>query len=173
MFNESCQLPHYFEPLIGDKKKVKIAEVAAGLVNTIGDTWPGVDVEVVCSDKNADNFNMMWEEKGIKPLHPITHEDVEKLSYEDNSFDIVHCRNALDHTRNPFTAIEEFKRVSKEWVILLHAPDQMIRYGGHHYWNVRLDGDKTVFYGRYGGFILNDFESHFDGELIVSIWRKK
>lgn len=168
-FNKPGKLPDYFGEMIGDKKKVKIAEMACGLVNTIGDSWPGVEVELICSDAHAKSFRSMWEEKGIEPLHNIHKQDMEELTYPAGVFDIVHCRNAMDHTEDPLRAIEELKRVSNEWVYLLHAPDQMERFGGHHFWNIRLEDGKTVFYGKEYSFILNGFESYSDEDgLIVS-----
>ena len=172
-FNKPAQLPEYFAEMIEGKDTVYIAEVCCGLVNTIGDSWPDKKIYVTCSDSNADSFNSMWEEKGITPLHPIKKENIEELHYYQNLFDVVHCRNALDHTEDPLRAISELKRVSREWVYLLHAPDQMSTYGGHHKWDIRLEDGKTVFYGKEYSFILNGFKSYLDKDgLIVSIWKK-
>ncbi len=171
-FNKPRQLPEYLKSLIGDKKKVKIADIASGPVNTLGDSWPGVEVDIECSDVFAKEYKLMWCEKELTPLTPIKYEDIINLSYSENTFDIVHCRNALDHIEDPLRAVEELKRVSKKSVILLHAPDQMVRYGGHHTWNIRAEDGLTAFYGKEYSFILDGFNSYFDGELIVSIWKK-
>ena len=76
-FNRSFPLPEYFGELIGGKKKVKIAEVGCALVNTLGDSWPGVEVEIVCSDKFAHEYQAMWYLKKKKPLHPVEFEDMD------------------------------------------------------------------------------------------------
>lgn len=164
-FNKSFQLPDYFAEMIGDKKEVKIAEVGCALVNTIGDSWPGVKVDIYCSDKYAHEFRDLWREKNKVPRHPIQVADVENLQYPANAFDIVHCRNVLDHTEDPVRAIEELKRVSKEWVYLAHAQNQMDDYGGHHKWNCRYEDGECVFYGKEYSFVV-DGESSFDGELV-------
>lgn len=166
-FNKPAYLPSYFDDLIGEKTKVRIAEVGCGLVNTIGEMWNTAEVEIVCSDAHADSFNSMWDEKGLQPLHPIHKEDMEALSYEANSFDIVHCRNALDHTEDPLRAIEEMKRVSRQWVYLLHAPDQMSTYGGHHYFDARFKNGKTVFYGKEYSFVVSGAESYLDRDGLI------
>ena len=173
-FNHSRQLPDHLGELIGGKKKVRIAEVASALVNTIGDTWPNTDVEVVCSDRYGREFMQIWKDNGVEPLHPIYTQNMHSLTYRTNSFDIVHCRNALDHTLFPKKAIKELQRVSRGYVYLEHAPFQRKTYGGHHYWDVLLDEfGMTVFRGKKEEFILHDFKSHInkDGH-IVSIWRK-
>ena len=165
-FNKSSLLPDYFAEMIGDKKQVRIAEVGCALVNTIGDTWCGAQVYIKCSDKYADEFNALWKSKGKRPLHRIYKEDVESLNYASNVFDIVHCRNVLDHTEDPKRAIEELKRVSKEWVYLAHAQNQMDTYGGHHTFNARYENGQCVFYGKEYSFVIECESCHFDGELI-------
>lgn len=55
-------------------------------------------------------------------LHPKHHmimkENIENLSYEDDSFYTVSCLEVLEHVRNPIKAIEEIKRVSKNRIII-------------------------------------------------------
>lgn len=160
-FNRPRQLPAYFAPLIGDKKSVRIAELGAGPVNTIGNEWPGVEVDVWASDVMWPEYQKFWEHHGKTPLVPILEEDMENLSYLDDFFDVVHCRNALDHTRGIHAAVAEMQRVCKPGglVYLAHAPGQKRAYGGHHYHNfeeVELPG----------------FAMGQDGEMIVSVWQK-
>jgi len=172
-FNHSMELPEYFEPMIADKQRVRIAELGCALVNTIGDKWKDVKVEIECSDKYADDFNFLWDLNGVKPLHPIIYQDMEFLTYGGNSFDIVHCRNALDHTPDPVTAIEEMKRVTKEWIYLEHAQNQKSTYGGHHYWDITLEDGECKFSNGDTWFFLRGFKNYMKGDLIVSIWQKK
>ncbi len=157
-FNQSRQLEDYFAPMIGDKKSIAICELAAGPVNTIGNTWPGVEVKITASDSEWPRYAPLWS--GETPLVPIEYQDMEDLTYPDNSFDIVHCRNALDHTKNPLIAIEEMKRITKQWIYLLHAEGQKRIYGGHHYWNwedVKLEGFTTI---RDGKWIMQTFNKY-------------
>ena len=158
-FNKDSQLEDYFGPLIGEKKSVYIAELAAGPVNTIGNTWPGVEVKIQGSDVEWPRYAELWGDD--TPIVPIEYQDMEKLTYEDNTFDIVHCRNALDHTNNPLRAIEEMKRVTKRYIYLLHAEGQKRIYGGHHTFNwedVELDGFKTVRDGKWIKQIFDKYE---------------
>jgi SAM-dependent methyltransferase len=70
----------------------------------------------------------------------IDHQDMEKLSYPDDSFDIVVCINALDHTKDARCAIANMKRVSKGMVYIDCALVQRSQSGGHHYWDALEDG---------------------------------
>lgn len=159
--NHSQSLPAYFAPMIGDKKEVKIAELGAGIVNTIGDTWEGVKVEVYPSDILAREYAELWQEKEQTPILPVDYEDMENLSYEDESFDIVHCVNALDHTENPQKAIEEMKRICKKggWIYMRHAPSCKKRFGRNHFWN-------------FEEIELPEFKTHIEDGLIVAIYKK-
>lgn len=48
----------------------------------------------------------------------IKKEDIQKLSFEDKSFDIVLCQEVLEHVSNPVKAILELKRVAKKQLII-------------------------------------------------------
>ena len=70
---------------------------------------------------------------GINPLkrEDVIHVDVNKLNvhlelvadaqnlpFRDNSFEIVYASHILEHLTNPFKALSEFKRVSKNFVVV-------------------------------------------------------
>lgn len=164
-FNKAGLLPSYFAPMIGEKKEVMIAELGAGPINTIGNEWPGTKVIIYASDILQPEYQKFWEESGKTPIVPVSHEDMEELSYPDEMFDIVHCVNAIDHTPNLHRAIEELKRVCKKggWVYLRHAHGQKTKYGGMHYHDF-----ETI--------SLPEFTTHQEetprGWLTVSTWQK-
>lgn len=138
--------------LIGDKKSVKIADIGSGPYSKIGRILNGVNVEVYPSDKN--NFKAFWESKGLIPSLPIEIQNMEKLTYESDYFDIVYCANALDHTKNALAAVKELIRVTKRggYVYLVCYLDQQLT-GHMHYWNAKENG---VFEGPRGVFDLKD-----------------
>lgn len=75
--------------------------------------------------------------------HPgATLENMEKLTYEDNSFDLVVCINALDHTQDAWTAVTEMIRVCKPkgWVYIDCALIQHTTSGKNHFWDALEDG---------------------------------
>ena len=177
-YNNTAKLPDYFAPMIGNKKQVKIAELGAGPINTIGNAWPDTAVEIFASDSIQPEYEKLWKEHGAVPVVPIVYENMERLTYPDAMFDIVHCVNAVDHTPDARAALAEFHRVCKPggWIYLRHAPDQMRRFGGMHAWNIRMEGGECVFEGKHERFMLEGFESRMErGEkedLIVSVCQK-
>ncbi len=186
-YNKLTQLPDYFSEMIGDKKFVRIAELGAGPVNTIGTYWDTCKVEIVASDIMWPEYKKLWDEHKVHQWTPIEYQDMEKLTYPDESFDIVHVVNALDHTLYADKAIREMKRICKPggWIYMRHAQFQRKRFGGNHYWDfeycvwesgpidheVIMDSDheqafETIILEKLG------FISHLEGDLIVSLWQK-
>lgn len=187
--NHQFQLPEYFRELIGDKKSVKIADIGAGAISMIGTVWPGVSIEMVASDWLGDEYMKLWEKRGVEPLVRIHREDMEHLSYGDNTFDIVHCVNALDHTNNPHAAVLEMMRVCKPggFVYLRHIKNEgeNEEYSGFHQWNIEPAGDSLRIWGkndewifpRAGGFKTTikteEQNTHYQmEESVVAIWQK-
>lgn len=160
--NHEFQLPSYFKEFIGEKKKIRIADLGAGAISTTGTTWPGVEVEIVASDSLAEEYMELWKQQGYTPLVPIEKQDMEQLTYEDNSFDVVHCVNALDHTVNPLKAIREIQRICKPggYVYLRHIENEGENesYAGFHQWNITTIGDDARFWSQDDSFILSHVE---------------
>lgn len=141
-------LAPYFERLIGNKTQVKIADLGSGAICTTGDSWPGVRVEIFPSDMLAEEYKHILWEFGVIPLLPVEFQNMERLTYPDSTFDIVHCTNALDHCYDPFSAILEMVRVCKPggWVYLSHISDvgRGSKYRGLHCWDIRRVEDKFL-----------------------------
>lgn len=139
-------LPDYFEPMIGDKKEVTIAELGAGMFCTIGSLWKTAKVNIHASDVLADEFNRMLKDAGITPFIPLERQNMENLTYPDKFFDIVYCCNALDHCTDPAKAIKEMYRVLKPggWIYLKHFVNvgEHLKYAGLHLWNIDLNNSK-------------------------------
>lgn len=167
------QLIEVLIPLIGDKKEVRIADIGSGSHSRIGYHLEGVKVTVHPSDKQ------------IFPTHlhyPQTeYQDMEKLTYSDNFFDIVYCSNALDHTKNALAAVKEMIRVCKigGWVYIECWLDQL-QTGYKHYWDAKEDG---VFVNKTDKFDLKDFgfkikfiNDHSErryNRIIATLWKVK
>lgn len=173
--NCSRPLRDYFGPLIGECKRVRIADVGAGPICTIGNEWPGVELEIAASDVMQPEYEKLWRQHGKTPLIPVTYEDFEQLSYADESFDVVHCANALDHTDDALQALLELQRICKRggWIYLRHAPDQMKRYRGMHRWNISYDNGECRFDGQRFRFKLPpQFATRLEGKWIISTYRR-
>lgn len=152
-FNKPNPLIDYLVPLIGDKKEVKIADIGSGPLSTIGHLKEGVEVKIYNSDKQT--FKDFYEKYNIEPYAKIEYQDMEKLTYPDSFFDIVHSANALDHTVHALAALKEMIRVCKPggWVYIECNLDQLST-GGKHYWNAKADGK---FINHTEQFDLKDF----------------
>lgn len=176
-FNKPSQLPSYFKPMIGDKKEVTIAELAAGPFCTIGNSWKDVKVNIYASDILQNEFAPFWELHKVTPVVPVEYQDMEHLTYPNKFFDIVHCSNALDHTPDPKRALKEMLRVCKPGgsIYLRHLPNQRKRYRGMHAWDVNEVYGETIFSNPKERFSLSefgDFRTHIEGDLIISTLRK-
>ena len=185
-YNKPGPLPAYFEELIGKQHSVRIAELGAGPINTIGNFWPGREVEIVASDVLQSEYEKLWKEHGATPIVPIEYQDMEHLTYPDESFDIVHCVNALDHTKDAKKALSELERICKPegWVYLRHSSNQKKRFRGHHYWNIDLIGEKGMSFDNGWDkdyFVVDKYRLSwdFDGRgkdenkiIITAVWQK-
>ncbi len=152
-YNRSLPLVDYLERLVEGKKEVKIADIGSGPFSIIGRNLEGVKIEVYASDKQ--DFTDFYNKHEVSPIFEIDYQDMERLTYPDNFFDIVHSANALDHTRGALAAVKEMLRVCRPggWIYIDCNLDQLDT-GGKHYWNAKADG---VFDSRTDKFDLKDF----------------
>jgi SAM-dependent methyltransferase len=58
------------------------------------------------------------------------HQDIEKMTFENASFDAVICLEVLEHVANPFQAVAEIKRVLRKNGNLLLTVPFMTQYHG-------------------------------------------
>ena len=172
-------------------KQATIADIGAGAACLIGNLHPQqIPISIVASDVLADEYKILWDEIGKQPRIPVEKQDMRQLTYPDNSFDVVHCSNALDHCPDPMCAVTEMVRVCKPkgWIYLRHMKDvgRMARYGGLHQWNIfrTEDKDLRVWRGhpRSNGFHMSkllpglktrqNYDLQGEGVRMIGIWRK-
>lgn len=153
-YNKLLPLAEYLIPLVGDKKEVKILDVGSGPYPITGQLLEGVNVEVRWCDQQ--DFQYFWDRYKTTPVFKIEVENMEKLSYPDESFDIVHSINALDHTKGALTALKEMIRVCKPggWVYIDCALIQHTTRGHRHYWDALENG---IFENEFAKFDLRDY----------------
>ncbi|MCE6992733.1 class I SAM-dependent methyltransferase [Dyadobacter sp. CY323] len=77
-------------------------------------------LEVTASDISG-SFLPLSQSKGLFNQYAI--ENVEKLTFEDNSFDYVFCKEAYHHFPRPYLGVYEMLRVAREAVILVEPHD--------------------------------------------------
>ena len=136
-YNKPKPLDEHLNALVGNGARA-VADIGSGACCLIGGD------NTAASDVLAREYMDIWRRLGIRPVIPIDLQDATCLTYTDNSFDLVHCANTLDHSRDPRGAITEMARVCKTGgvVYLMHLIDQgrCSHYTGLHQWNVTADG---------------------------------
>lgn len=152
-FNRPLPLVDYLVPYTHGKKDIKIADIGSGPYSIIGSYLPGVDLKIYHSDRH--DFKEYWEKYNHTPVISVEYQHMENLTYPDGFFDIVHCCNALDHTKKAKEAVKELIRVCKAggYVYIICNLDQLST-GHKHYWNAKEDG---VFTNNVETFDLKDF----------------
>jgi len=170
ILNHPRPYPDYLLPMTGEG--TRILDVGSGPFSLVG--TQGANVNLVACDVNADEYYQMMKEQGIVPIVPIEKQDMEHLTYPDDSFDIVHCVNALDHTPDAIQALKEIMRVSSKWIYLRHFENEAEKhhYRGGHYWNLdrlgRLWNQSTSYNMKWWNTSLQT--SYKNKQIVVSIY---
>ena len=95
---------------------------------TVGDAY-GFDAhhilsyknqEVHASDLNSD-FLQLAKQEGV--ITNYSSENAEMLSFSDDSFDYVFCKEAYHHFPRPYAALYEMIRVSKKGIVIIEPQD--------------------------------------------------
>lgn len=138
-YNKIRPLSPHLADMVGDKKSIRILDVGSGPYPITGQQLDGVDVSIVWCDRK--DFSDGWKRANDKPLFPIDVQDMELLTYPNESFDIVNCVNALDHTKGLLRAVLEMERVCKVGGhIYIDCSLNQLDTGHKHHWNAKADG---------------------------------
>jgi SAM-dependent methyltransferase len=129
---------------------VRILDVGAGPLCCLGKVSPSAELELTAIDPLADFYDGLLEVNHIVPLVRTQFgmgEDL-TLQFAEGSFDIVHMRNALDHSLDPLRAIWQMLHVCRldGYVMLRHNHNEAEHedYSGFHKWNLTNDGSSLV-----------------------------
>ena len=122
--------------------ELHILDVGAGPLTYIGKQWLDKKVTITAIDPLAANYDELLQKYGITPLVRTQLGDAEKLTtyFPENTFDLGHARNAIDHCYDPNLAIQQMVAAVKPRgvVYLHHAVNEAKtrRYRGFHQWNL-------------------------------------
>lgn len=127
--------PERLRPYIeNSKRKLKLLDVGSGPVSPL--VW-GIEInllDVVAIDPLADSYNNLLKKLNYSyPIKPIKcyGEDIMDI-FDNESFDIVYCANALDHAISPKRCMDNMYNVlKKDGIIYLTG---YIREGTHANW---------------------------------------
>ena len=142
---------------VPDAAPVRILDVGAGPLTSVGKRWDGHEVMLFAIDPLAEEYAKIRLKHGI--VAPVRTEfghgeDVAE-QFSANLFDLAHARNALDHAHDPVKCIRAMVTVVKPGacVVLAHAireADAQKHYGLHQ-WN---------FYPEAGCFWVEGGDEH-------------
>ena len=124
---------------------VRILDVGAGPLTSLGKTHPDFDVTISATDALSDVYAQLIDETGVEPPVRTQQCEAEHLTgmFGRGEFDVVHMRNALDHTYDPVQAIRQMAVVTKPQgaVVLQHYRNEAERekYHGLHQWNLSVN----------------------------------
>lgn len=134
----------------------RILDIGAGPLSSVGKMFQGRKVDLVPIDPLATVYNALLEANGISPPVRTEHGEGEQIAqiYPENSFDLVHAQNSLDHVHDPLKAITGALRVVRPggFVYLAHTVNEGARegYGGLHQWNFALEGGSFTITSKTG-----------------------
>lgn len=112
---------HLIDPFIKDKHTWL----------TVGDPY-GFDAHYLINKKQnvvasdiANTFFPLVKKEGIITDYAV--ENAESLSFQDNTFDYILCKESYHHFPRPYLAVYEMIRVAKEAVILIEPQDPVTK----------------------------------------------
>lgn len=82
-------------------------------------------IDVVASDISS-KYLMEAKKKGY--IKEWSEENAEKLSFDDNSFDYVLCKQSYHHFPRPYIAVYEMMRVARKGIILIEPNDVILHF---------------------------------------------
>jgi SAM-dependent methyltransferase len=139
-----------------------ILDVGAGPMTVVGKRWHGEAIVLVAVDPLAKTYERLLAQSGVTaPVRTITAQ-VERLSesFEADFFDLVHIRNALDHSYDPLEGIKQMLTVVRKGApaVLWHFRNEAVsaNYGGFHQWNVDERDGRMLLWNKATMIDVND-----------------
>ena len=150
-----------------DPGAAKILDVGSGPVSILGKTFHGIRLDITATDPLADFYANIAARHHVERSIPVVKAFAEDLAsfFAPNSFDLVHCQNALDHSFEPVRAIFHMLKIVKAGgvVLLRHLPNEAENenYVGFHQWNFDVEEGSFVIWNRHQRINVNDLVNAF------------
>jgi SAM-dependent methyltransferase len=132
-------------------EEISILDVGAGPLTNLGKRMPGKRLRITAVDPLAEGYRSMLDEVGVTAPVETIHGEAESLAeqFGEDSFDVVHAANALDHARDPLQAITSMLAVLRPGGLMLLRHNvneaEANQYHGFHQWNFDLrDGSFVI-----------------------------
>lgn len=112
------------QPIINSSKKYKWLTIGDGRYGTDANALIRLGAEDVFCTDISDKLLKIGNEKGL--IKDFAEENAENLSFEDQRFDFVLCKESYHHFPRPHIALHEMLRVCKVGVVLIEPNDIQI-----------------------------------------------
>jgi SAM-dependent methyltransferase len=165
----------FLEQLFTKGTKLDVLDVGAGPITFLGTMSTRNDISITATDPLADAYQKILSAHGITPKVATDFATAEDLVafFPVKRFDLVHCRNALDHSFNPVRGIDQMLRVTKPggFVVLRHRVNEgeNEKYSGFHQYNFdEQDGRLVVWNPRFRQDITMSFMNRASVQTRIS-----
>ena len=91
----------------------------------------GTEMELFGGDVKGIDLNDVSLQKCTNKGLDVQKMDMHKMTFPDNSFDLVFSKDNFEHALTPIHAIEEFARVTSKYVCIV-LPDESWQSDGRH-----------------------------------------
>ncbi|MGL1890593.1 MAG: class I SAM-dependent methyltransferase [Spirochaetaceae bacterium] len=126
----------------------QVLDIGAGPISKVGKTYMNKPIVLIPIDPQATKYRRILD--NLKLIPPVYTEYGlgESLTdlFQENSFDLVHARNSIDHTYNPIYTIKECLKVLKSdhffYLNHFYKEGECASYYGLHQWNFYTVGNK-------------------------------
>lgn len=171
-----------------DNKKIRLLDIGCGPFPKSGIHLKDFTIDRTLVDPMADSYHALLEEHSINTYsQKIIKFDAENLKekFENNSFEIIFSKNALDHTYNPIEVISNSIELltSDGMIILEHyiKEGEYTNYFGLHQWDFFIENghlyisnkEKEIIQNLNAYFKSVQIESFYEGNKIINIIKKK
>lgn len=133
---------------------VRVLDVGAGPLTTLGARIDGRTVEVVPIDPLAEHYAELLARLGIEAPIPTVPGEGETLveRFGERSFHGVYCGNAVDHCYSPIDVLRQMVAVVKPGgsivILCYHNVGELEEYQGLHQWNVTVRDGRPLLWSR-------------------------
>lgn len=169
-WNQNCTLRSSISSKLRrfDKHEIDMLDVGCGPFPKSGSYFDGYQIKRTLIDPLAKEYHELLAKNDIGTSGiEIREGEVEQLNdlFTSNSFDIIYCKNALDHSHNPIGGIASMLKVlrSSGLIILEHYPNEgkFTNYYGLHQWNFEVFESEFHISNRNGSINLNINQAFF------------
>jgi len=141
----------FIDTLINSAPQAKWLTVGDGRYGKEANYLEHRGIDVLATDINDDFLREAVKSKFIKKYKK---ENAEKLSFKDNTFDYIFCKESYHHFPRPIIALYEMLRVARQGVVLIEPNDVKRRgFSWSRFWSVDLLGTQVNRFETSGNYV--------------------